>query len=97
MEIFSTTAKLCLTFKAKSAKTQSWASEGFFPRGTNRGFSQKFFQGKPRAVKFGFYLSKLKKQPFFAHNFKIQGGKTPPSDAHEHSHPITDTWVVKIC
>jgi len=28
-------------------------------------------------VKFVFYASKLKKQPFFAHNFKIQGGLGP--------------------
>jgi len=25
-------------------------------------------------VKYGFYPSNLKKQPFFANNFKIQGG-----------------------
>ena len=31
-------------------------------------------------VKFGFYPSKLKKQPFFANNFTIQGSKArlPP-------------------
>jgi len=29
-------------------------------------------------VKFGFYPSKLKKQPFFANNFKLQGGPWPP-------------------
>jgi len=28
-------------------------------------------------VKFGFYLSQLKKQPFFANNFKIQRGLAP--------------------
>ena len=37
-------------------------------------------------VTFGFYPSTLKKQPFFANNFKIQGGPMPPlsptSDAH---------------
>jgi len=34
-------------------------------------------------VKFGFYPSKLKKQRFFANDFKIQGvAKAPPSDAH---------------
>jgi len=29
-------------------------------------------------VKFVFYPSKLKKQPFFANNFKIQGGLASP-------------------
>jgi len=36
-------------------------------------------------VKFDFYLSKLKKLPFFANNFKIHGESippAPPSDAH---------------
>ena len=34
-------------------------------------------------MKFGFYPSKLKKQRFFANDFKIQGvAKAPPSDAH---------------
>jgi len=50
----------------------SWASEGFFP-------------GGPKVVKFVFYPSKLKKQPFFANKFKIHGGSLspplPPSDA----------------
>jgi len=45
-----------------------------FSRGTSRGFCQNFFQGGPKVVKFGFYRSKLKKQPFLANNFKIQGG-----------------------
>ena len=36
-------------------------------------------------MKFVFYPSKLKKQPLFANNFKIQGGPRPPcppSDVH---------------
>jgi len=36
-------------------------------------------------VKFVFSHSKLRKQPFFAEIFKIQGGQAPPaprSDAH---------------
>jgi len=40
-------------------------------------------------VKFVFYPSKLKKQHFFANNFKIQGGASTPlppsSDAHVHT------------
>ena len=55
------------------------------------GRRKNFFQGEPvgdfpksfskrglKVVKFGFYPSKLKKQPFFANNFKIQGGQGPP-------------------
>jgi len=30
-------------------------------------------------VKFGLYPAKLKKNPFLANNFKIQGGPWPPS------------------
>jgi len=33
-------------------------------------------------VKCDYPHSKLKKQPYFAENFKIQGGQTPSSDAH---------------
>jgi len=46
---------------------------------------KNFSRGGPKVVKFVFYPSKLKKQPFFANNFKIQGAKLPPalpSDAH---------------
>jgi len=46
----------------------------FSREGSDRGFSQKFFQGGPKVVKFGVYPSKLKKQQLFAKNFKIQGG-----------------------
>ena len=56
----------------------TWASEGFFPGGAVGDFPQIFFQGRPNVVKFVFYPSKLKKQPFFANNFKIQGGQGPP-------------------
>jgi len=64
----------------------SWASEGFFPGRASRELPKIFFQGGPKVVKFVFYPSKLKKQPFFANNFKIQGGPrpfpAPPFDAH---------------
>jgi len=33
-------------------------------------------------VKFDFFHSKLRKQPFFAENFKIQEGPSPPSGNH---------------
>jgi len=49
-------------------------------RGDSRGFSQNFFQRRPKVVKFVYYPSKLKKQPFFASNFKTP--TAPPSDAH---------------
>jgi len=39
--------------------------------------SRRYFPGEEREVKFGFYSSKLKKQPLFANNFKIQGAKVP--------------------
>jgi len=42
------------------------------------GVGRIFSSGGPKVVKFGFYPSKLKKQPSFANNFKIQGGQGPP-------------------
>jgi len=48
-------------------------------------FPNFFFRGEPKVVKFVFYPSKMKKQPFFANNFKIQGmarSPCPPSDTH---------------
>jgi len=77
---------------------QCMASEGFFPGGFRRGFSQNFFQGGPYEVKFVFCPSKLKKQPFFANNFKIHGGKAPlPPFRHpclygDYSYLNTDMW-----
>jgi len=35
-----------------------------FFQGSSRGFSQNFVKGGVKMVKFGFYPSKLKKQPF---------------------------------
>jgi len=54
---------------------QARAPEGFFPGvgGAVGDFPKIFFQGGPKVVKFVFYPSKLKKQPFLANNFKIQG------------------------
>ena len=46
--------------------------------GAVRDFPKIFSRGGPKVVKFGFYPSKLKKQPFFANSFKIQGGQGPP-------------------
>jgi len=45
----------------------------FFQEGGTRGF----FLGRLKVVKFGFSHSKLRKQPFFAEIFKIQGALTP--------------------
>ena len=80
----------------------SWHGHGcgkdFFHGGGTRGFSQKLFQGAPKEVKFGFYLSKMKKQPIFAKNFKIQREAKPPpyplpSDDHGHGLLlITSFW-----
>jgi len=60
-------------------------SEDFF-QGRPLGIFPKFFQGGPKVVKFVFYQSKLKKQPFFSEIFKIQGEPRPPclppSDIH---------------
>jgi len=39
----------------------------------HQGIFPKFFQGGPKVVKFVFSRSKLRKQPLFAENFKIQG------------------------
>ena len=46
--------------------------------GVSRGFSQNYFLGGPKAVKFVFYPSKLKKQPFLLINSKSRGGKALP-------------------
>jgi len=48
-----------------------------FYRGGQEGIFPKFFPGGSKVVKFVFYPSKLKKQPFLAINFKIQGGQGP--------------------
>jgi len=56
---------------------QAWASEGFFPGGSVGDFPKIFSRGGPKVVKFVFYPSKLKKQPFFANNFKIRGALAP--------------------
>ena len=66
---------------------QPWASEGFFPGGTSRGFSQNFFQGGGTHGEIWFLPLEIEKTTFFANNFKIQKGKAPPrpppsSDAH---------------
>jgi len=57
-----------------------------FSRREQWGIFPNFFQGGPKVVKFDFYPSKLKKQPFLANNFKIQEGQRPSlppvSDAH---------------
>jgi len=47
-----------------------------FSRSARRGFSQ-FFPGGPKVVKFDFYPSKLKKQPFLPIISKSWGGLAP--------------------
>ena len=42
------------------------ALEGFFPGGGQEGIFPNFFPGGPKVVKFVFYPSKLKKQPWGA-------------------------------
>ena len=50
-----------------------------FSRGGTVGDFPKMFSSRGhKAVKIVFYPSKMKKQPFFANNFKIQGGFGPP-------------------
>jgi len=49
-----------------------------FFRGAVGDFPKIFSRGGPKVVKFVFYPSKWKKQPFFANNFKIQGGAKAP-------------------
>jgi len=56
-----------------------------FCRGAVGDFPKIFSRGEPKVVKFGFYPSKLKKQPFLLIITKSRGGKAPPSphsDAH---------------
>jgi len=50
----------------------------FFQGGVARVFFQIFSKGGPKVSKFDFSPSKLRKQPFFAGDFKIQGAKAPP-------------------
>ena len=68
-----------------------------FSRGASRGFSQNFFQGGgTKVVKFCFYPSKLKKQPFFAHDFKIQcrGKASLPTPMNVSILPWASVFVV---
>jgi len=69
----------------ESRASDNGRRKDFFQGVASRRFSQNFFQGA-KVVKFVFYPLKLKKQPFFANNFKIQGVTKaplpPPSDAH---------------
>jgi len=58
---------------------RAWASKGYIPGGPVGDFQKLFPGGGAKAVKFVFYPSKLKKQTFFANNFKIQGGLSPPA------------------
>jgi len=48
------------------------------------GRRKDFSKEGPRVVKFVISHSKLRKQPFFAKHFKIQGGHGIPSAAHVH-------------
>jgi len=50
----------------------------FFQGVPVRNFLKNLSKGGPKVVKFGFYSSKLKKQPFFAKHFRIHGGQGPP-------------------
>ena len=56
----------------------AWASEGIFLGGATSGFSSKFFYGRSKVVKLGFYHSKLRKQHFL---LKFSNS-CPSSDAH---------------
>ena len=71
----------------------AWASEEFFSGGGALGdFPKIFSRWGPEVVKFGFYPSKLKNNPFFANNFKIQGaGKATPCP------PLPTPMIVRIC
>jgi len=44
---------------------QPWASEGFFPGGASRGFSQNFFQRGAKSGEICFLPLEIEKQPFF--------------------------------
>jgi len=70
--------KLVLCLLTYRWQLQAWASEGFFPGGLVGDFPKFISRGGSKVVKFGFHPSKLKKQPFFANNFKIQGWPSPP-------------------
>jgi len=51
-----------------------------FSRGSTRGFFQNFSRKGAKVVKFSFYHSKLKKQPFCTEIFKILGWpRSPPA------------------
>jgi len=56
-----------------------------FSRGGTRGFFQNFSKGGAKVVKFVFFHSKLKKQPFLLKMSKSRGARSPlptPSGVH---------------
>ena len=72
-----------------------------FSRGSPVGdFPKIFSRGWPKVVLFGFYPSKMKKQPFFANNFKIQGRARPfpgpPSNAHGVCYECGLLWTWSV-
>ena len=77
-----------LLLKSLPTYLQPRASEGFFPGGASREFSQIFCRGGQKWWNLFFTPRNWKKQPFFANNFKIQGGgkaPSPPPDARVYS------------
>jgi len=56
--------------------SEPWASEGFLQGGARGDFFILFLQGRKKGLNLFFSHSKLRKQPFFAEIFKIQG---PPA------------------
>jgi len=63
-----------------------------FPGEASNGFSQIFFQGGPKKVKFGFYPLNLKKQSFLLIISKSRGGQGPPCPSFRRP-CIYDHWT----
>jgi len=53
-----------------------------FFQGGQYGIFPKFFPGVTKSGEIWFLPFEIEKTTFFANNFKIQGGQSPPSDAH---------------
>ena len=73
-----------------------WRRKHFFKGGGSREFSKIFPRG-PYVVKFEFYSSKRRKQPFLLDILKSKGGKIPPPPFQRPwvQHQIRAPWCVK--
>jgi len=70
--------------------SHTWASEGFFQRGTQRDFS-KFFSGGAKRGEIVFFQLKTKKTTFLLNISKSSGGLGSPAPPFRCPCPRTDS------